>query len=382
MVNSMKYRNFEKLGIHTSLLGFGCMRFPLDKDGNIDEARSMEMLDTAYQDGVNYYDTAYVYHGGKSEEFTGRFLEKYDRSTYYLATKLPIWDVNSVADAKRIFEDQLSRLNKSYIDFYLLHSFNRGSFDRMVSLGILEYMDQLKAEGKIRYLGFSFHDDYEAFEYIMRFRDWDFCQIQLNYMDAELQAGLKGYHLAADLGVPIIVMEPVKGGSIAKLPLNAVPVFEAIHQGKTPASWAIRWVASLPNVKVILSGMSDMEQVKDNLDTVNNFLPLNEEEYNAINTVADILRHRVKNGCTGCSYCMPCPAGVDIPRSFSLWNDFGRYENHGEMKWQWTFNFDESKKAKNCIECGQCEEACPQKLSIREDLKIVQLEFDAIVKTT
>jgi predicted aldo/keto reductase-like oxidoreductase len=382
MVNKMEYRNFEKLGFHTSLLGFGCMRFPLDKDGNIDEARSMEMLETAYQNGVNYYDTAYVYHGGKSEEFTGRFLNKKDRRTYYLATKLPIWDVNSLADAKRIFEEQLSRLDHSYIDFYLLHSFNRGGFDRMVSLGILEYMDQLKAEGKIRYLGFSFHDDYDTFEYIIRFRDWDFCQIQLNYMDTELQAGIKGYHLTADLGVPVIVMEPVKGGSIAKLPPDAVPVFDAIHPGKTPASWAIRWVASLPNVKVILSGMSDLDQVQDNLDTLNYFLPLNKTEYSAIETVADILRHRVKNGCTGCSYCMPCPAGVDIPRSFSLWNDYGRYENRGEMKWQWTFNFDEAKKAKNCIECGQCEESCPQKLSIRNDLKILQLEFDEIVKTT
>ncbi len=374
----MEYRSFEKLGIQTSLLGFGCMRFPLNQEGNIDEERSMEMLATAYRSGVNYYDTAYVYHGGKSEEFTGRFLDQYDRSTYYLATKLPIWDVNSVEDAKRIFEEQLNRLNKSYIDFYLLHSFNRESFDKMVSLGILEFMDQLKAEGKIRYLGFSFHDEYESFEYIIKYRSWDFCQIQLNYMDTELQAGIRGYQLATQLGVPIIVMEPVKGGSIAKLPPTAVPIFDEIHPGKTPASWAIRWVASLTNVKVILSGMSDMEQVKDNLDTLSEFQPLNKAEYDAIEAVANILRNRVKNGCTGCSYCMPCPAGVDIPRSFSLWNDYGRYENRGEMKWQWTFNFEEAKKAKNCIECGQCEEACPQKLRIREDLKIVQLEFDAI----
>ncbi len=376
----MDYRNFEKLGISTSLLGFGCMRFPLDQEGNIDEERSKEMLDTAYRAGVNYYDTAYVYHGGKSEEFTGKILDQYDRSSYYLATKLPIWDVHSVEDAKRIFEEQLTRLNKSYIDFYLLHSFNRESFDRMVKLGILDFMEQLKEEGRIRYLGFSFHDEYSAFEYIIAYRDWDFCQIQLNYMDTELQAGIKGYQLATNLGVPIIVMEPVKGGSISKLPMEAVPVFDAIHPGKTPASWAIRWVASLPNVKVILSGMSDMEQVKDNLDTLSTFKPLQDKEYQAINTVAQILRNRVKNGCTGCSYCMPCPAGVDIPRSFQLWNDYGRYENRGEMKWQWTCNFDEDKKAKNCIECGLCEEACPQKLHIRKDLQALQIEFDEIAK--
>ena len=376
----MDYRNFEKLGINTSLLGFGCMRFPLDQEGNIDEDRSKEMLDTAFRAGVNYYDTAYVYHGGKSEEFTGRILDHYDRSSYYLATKLPIWDVHSVEDAKRIFEDQLVRLNKSYIDFYLLHSFNRESFDRMVELGILEFMDQLKEEGQIRYLGFSFHDEYDSFEYILGYRDWDFCQIQLNYMDTELQAGIKGYQLATNLGIPVIVMEPVKGGSIAKLPTEAVPIFDAIHPGKTPASWAIRWVASLPNVKVILSGMSDMEQVKDNLDTLSGFKPLHDTEYQAIKDVAQILRNRVKNGCTGCSYCMPCPAGVDIPRNFYLWNDYGRYENQGEMRWQWNYNFEEAKKAKNCIECGQCEEACPQKLHIREDLKAIQVEFDKIAK--
>jgi uncharacterized protein len=377
----MEYRSLEKLGIRTSLLGFGCMRFPLDPEGNIDEERSSQMLDQAYRSGVNYYDTAYVYHGGKSEEFTGRVLEKYDRSSFYLATKLPIWEVNSIADAKRIFEEQLRRLNKSYIDFYLLHSFNRESFDRMVSLGILEFMDQLKAEGRIRYLGFSFHDEYDVFEHIISYRDWDFCQIQLNYMDTKLQAGLKGYQLASELGVPVIVMEPVKGGSIAQLPTNAASVFEAIHPGKTPASWAIRWVASLPNVKVILSGMSNMEQVMDNLDTLKQFQSLDETEYQAIETVTEILRKRVKNGCTGCSYCMPCPAGVDIPRCFSLWNDYGRYENRGEMRWQWTFNFNEAKKPKNCIECGQCEEACPQRLRIRDDLKIVQSEFDLIAQS-
>ncbi len=376
----MDYRFMEKLGIETSLLGFGCMRFPLDPSGNIDEICSEEMIDIAYRSGVNYFDTAYVYHGGQSEIFTGKVLEKYDRSSYYLATKLPTWDVNSVADAKRIFEEQLKKLNKSYIDFYLLHSFNLGSFQKMVDLGVLDYMDSLKAEGKIRYLGFSFHDEYASFEHIIHFRNWDFCQIQLNYMDAELQAGLKGYQLAADMGVPVIVMEPVKGGSIAKLPENALSIYQSLHPDWTPASWAIRWVASLPNVKVILSGMSEMAQVKDNLDTMNHFVPLQEQEYQAIHTVTDILRNRVKNGCTGCSYCMPCPAGVDIPRSFSLWNDYGRYENRGEMKWQWTCNFDEGKMPKNCIECGQCEEACPQKLHIRENLKTVQLTFDAIAQ--
>ena len=374
----MEFREFEKLGIKTSLLGFGCMRFPLNKDGSIDEVRSEQMLDAAYRRGVNYFDTAYVYHEGNSELFTGRILDKYDRSTYYLATKLPIWAVESVADAERIFREQLKKLHKDYIDFYLLHSFNRETFDKMVRLGILEYMDRLKTEGKIKYLGFSFHDDYEAFEHILRFRSWDFCQIQLNYMDTEIQAGMKGYQLAQELEVPLVIMEPVKGGSIAKLPDTAAAIFESANPGKSPASWALRWVGSLPNVKVILSGMSDETQVADNLETFEHFTPLSSTEYQTIEKVALILKNRVRNGCTGCSYCMPCPAGVDIPRSFDLWNDYGRYGNKGDIRWQWTFNFEEDKKAKNCADCGQCEEACPQKLSIREHLKQVQSEFDII----
>ncbi len=374
----MEFREFEKLGIKTSLLGFGCMRFPLNKDGSIDEVRSEQMLDAAYRRGVNYFDTAYVYHEGNSELFTGRILDKYDRSTYYLATKLPIWAVESVADAERIFREQLKKLHKDYIDFYLLHSFNRETFDKMVRLGILEYMDRLKTEGKIKYLGFSFHDDYEAFEHILRFRSWDFCQIQLNYMDTEIQAGMKGYQLAQELEVPLVIMEPVKGGSIAKLPDTAAAIFESANPGKSPASWALRWVGSLPNVKVILSGMSDETQVADNLETFEHFTPLSSTEYQTIEKVALILKNRVRNGCTGCSYCMPCPAGVDIPRSFDLWNDYGRYGNKGDIRWQWTFNFEEDKKAKNCADCGQCEEACPQKLSIRKHLKQVQSEFDII----
>ncbi len=374
----MEYRKIDKLGITTSLLGFGCMRFPLDMNGEIDEVRSEKMIDEAYASGVNYFDTAYVYHGGKSEIFTGKVLDKYDRSSYYLATKLPIWDVHSVADAERLFREQLVKLHKDYIDFYLLHCFTRESFEKMARLGVIDYLDGLKAEGKIKFLGFSFHDEYEVFEDILKYRDWDFCQIQLNYMDTELQAGMKGYALSEELNVPLIIMEPIKGGSIAKLPASAATFFEALNPGKSPASWALRWAGSLPNVKVILSGMSDEEQVADNLTTFQSFVSLNNEEQQAVRIVAEIFRGLVKNGCTGCSYCMPCPAGVDIPRTFALWNDYGRYNNKSEMQWQWTFNFEEGKKAKNCIECGQCEEACPQKLRIRDELKSVQVAFDTI----
>ncbi len=374
----MEFRKLEKLEIKTSLLGFGCMRYPKKQDGTIDEARAEQMLDLAYQNGVNYFDTAYVYHEGQSEIFTGKALDRYDRSSYYLATKLPCWLVEKTEDVERLFYEQLKKLNKDYIDFYLLHALNRNSFDKMVELGVLEIMDRLKAEGKIKYIGFSFHDGYEAFEHIIKFRDWDFCQIQLNYMDTEEQAGMKGYELAEELGVPLIIMEPVKGGSLAKLPEEAMCHLEDQEAGRTAASWALRWVGSLPNVKVILSGMSDEEQVQDNLNTFHQFKALNDQEQQAITKVAEVLKSRVKNGCTGCAYCMPCPVGVDIPRNFSIWNSYGMYNNEGELQWAWTHDIKDSAKASNCVECGQCEDACPQKLNIRTDLKQLNQEIEQI----
>lgn len=376
----MEYRELEKLGIKTSLLGFGCMRFPVDKDGSINYQKAKQLIDLAYQNGVNYYDTAYIYHGGESEPFIGKALEQYDRSTYYLATKLPSWQVKSPEDAKRILKDQLEKLNRDYIDFYLLHSMGRDSFDKMVSLGVLDYLVQMKQEGIIRYLGFSFHDSYEAFSYILHYHDWDFCQIQLNYMDTDIQAGMKGYELTQELNIPLIIMEPVKGGSLANLPQSAAKYFKAVAPDKSVASFALRYVASLPNVKVVLSGMSNLDHVTDNLDTFANFSPLNDAEQEAVQNVTRVLKKRVKNGCTGCSYCMPCPYGVDIPENFSIWNNYGIYNNAGSTKWSWTKGIADNAKAKNCVECGSCEALCPQKISIRENLKQLQEELDALVK--
>ncbi|MDE7211533.1 MAG: aldo/keto reductase, partial [Lachnospiraceae bacterium] len=210
----MEYRKMENLGVSTSLLGFGCMRFPTMPNGEIDEERAEKMMDTAIAAGVNYIDTAYPYHGGKSEPFVGKVLKKHPRGSFYLATKLPAWLVNSVEDAERIFNEQLARLQTDYIDFYLLHAMNAGRYDDLSRLGVVEWAEKKKAEGKIKYLGFSFHDNYGAFEHILTDRKWDFCQIQLNYMDTEVQAGLKGYELTEKLGVPLVIMEPVKGGSL------------------------------------------------------------------------------------------------------------------------------------------------------------------------
>lgn len=375
----MEYREMEKMGIRTSLLGFGCMRFPTNTDGSINEEETLDMIDKAYQSGVTYFDTAYPYHGGKSEEVTGRALARYPRDSYYLATKLPIWEVKSVADAERIFQEQLKRLQKDYVDFYLMHALNAGSWKTIKELDLLGYCEKLRAEGKIKYLGFSFHDEYAVFEEILTAYPWDFCQIQLNYMDKDTQATLKGVELAKKLKIPMIIMEPIKGGSLAKLPYDGIDeLFKKALPEASTSSWALRYAGSFDNVKVVLSGMSTMAQVEDNLDTFAHFEPLNETEQRIIEQVADALNKRVQNGCTGCRYCMPCPAGVDIPHCFGIWNRYHIYENVNETKWSWTHNIEAEKKASNCIKCGKCEQACPQHIAIREDLACLQEELDSI----
>lgn len=372
----MEKRKMEKQGLEVSLLGFGCMRFPATREGGIDEARAQEMLDKAIAAGVNYIDTAYPYHGGESEPFVGRALKKYDRSAYYLATKLPVWLVHSVEDAKKLFEEQLLRLQTDYIDFYLLHAMNKERWEEMVRLGVVEYCEELKAQGRIRNFGFSFHDSYEAFEEILNYREWDFCQIQLNYMDTEEQAGLKGYRLAETKGVPLVIMEPIKGGSLSVYADDLTAKFRALDEKASVASFALRWVGSLPGVKVILSGMSNEEQVEDNIKTFTNFKPLSDAEKATIEEVVEILHSRIQNGCTGCRYCMPCPAGVNIPDNFKAWNTYHMYQNYNVVKWNWENDIGDKGQAKNCIQCGKCEAQCPQKIAIRSDLVKVQADFD------
>ncbi|MGN1146437.1 MAG: aldo/keto reductase [Acetatifactor sp.] len=372
----MEKRKLQNLGIETSLLGFGCMRFPTTPDGKIDEARAEEMLQKGIAEGVNYIDTAYPYHNGESEPFVGKVLKKYDRDSFFLATKLPIWLINSLEDVDRIFEEQLKRLQTDHIDFYLMHAMGKGSWDKMLKIGCVKRLEELKAEGRIKYLGFSFHDSYAAFEEILNYRDWDFCQIQLNYMDTEEQAGIRGYELAASKGIPVIVMEPVKGGSLASFSEDIMEKFHSVDEKASAASFALRYVGSLPGVKVILSGMSTMEQVEDNLNTFRNFKPLSEKEQEVIKEVVELLHSRVQNGCTGCRYCMPCPAQVDIPGNFRAWNTYHMYQNYNMVRHNWENELGDAHQAKNCIKCGKCEQACPQKLSIRQDLERVQQDLE------
>lgn len=374
----MEYRKFEKLGIAPSLLGFGCMRFPLNKDGSICEPEAEKMLDTAIAAGVTYIDTAYPYHNGDSEPFLGRVLKKYDRKDFFLATKLPVWNVKTLDDAKQLFQEQLVRLQVEYVDFYLLHCLDKEKWQTVLDLGLIPYFEEMKAQGKIRYFGFSFHDEYEVFETIATYRPWDFCQIQYNYVDTDIQAGDRGYALTEKLNIPLVIMEPVKGGSLAQLPEDVTVPFTEARPNSSISSWALRWVASKPNVKVVLSGMSTMEQVEDNLHTFGNFEPLTEKEAAMVSQVAANIKKRVRNGCTGCAYCMPCPFGVDIPKNFRIWNDFSMYGNKEKTKQDFFQDLTPDSRADQCQKCGKCETVCPQSISIRKDLENASIELNSL----
>ena len=372
----MEKRTMEKLGVSPSLLGYGCMRFPTNADGSINEAETEKLLDAAYAAGVTYFDTAYNYHNGNSELVVGKVLDKYPRDSYFLTTKLPVWLVEKPGDVRRLCEEQLAKLHKEHIDFYLLHALNKGSWENVKKNQVIEECEKLRSEGKIRYLGFSFHDEYAVFEEILKAHHWDFCQIQYNYMDTREQAGDAGYRLAEELGIPMVVMEPVRGGSLARFSQDINEMFMAADPGASIASYALRWVGSHPNVKVVLSGMTTMEQVQDNLRTFQDFRPMDAKEQAMLDEVVAAIRGRMQNGCTGCRYCMPCPAGVKIPESFKAWNEYHMYGSYQAAAFFWENAIGEEGKPKNCVECGKCEEACPQHLSIRDDLKRVQKELD------
>ena len=373
----MEYRIFGKTNTKPSLLGFGCMRFPTmtNDEGKrvINKKEAEKMLDYAYQNGVTYFDTAYPYHGGESEVVLGEVMKKYKRDTFLVATKLPMWKLEKTEDVRETFFEQLSRLQMNYVDFYLLHALNRNTFKKGKDIGALEEVIKLKEEGYIRHIGFSFHDEYEIFEEIVNYYDWEFCQIQYNYMDTDIQAGKKGIKLCEEKGIPLVIMEPIKGGSLSGFSEDVEEVFKSYDKDKSIASWALRFVGSEENVKVILSGMSTFEQVVDNVENFNNFRVLNDEEKKIIEKAKELIKSKVKIGCTACNYCMPCPRGVKIPVNFRLWNTYGMYKN-SSAKWEYN-NMKEEEKASNCIKCGACEKLCPQHLEIRKNLELLKEEL-------
>lgn len=361
-------------------LGFGMMRLPrIDGTGTIDLELSKKMVDAFMEAGGKYFDTAYIYEG--SEEATKAVLcDRYPRESYYLADKLNASVSKDEQEAKRQIHVSLERTGAGYFDFYLLHGIDEGNHDKFECFGIWEYMKQLKQQGLIRHYGFSFHSSPERLEEVLtKHPDAEFVQLQINYTDWEdpVVCSRRCYEIAASHGIPVVVMEPVKGGKLADPPQQAVDIMREAAPDASPASWALRYVASLPNVMMVLSGMSTFEQMVDNVKTMRYFQPLSNEECRVLEEVRQVLRQFNDIACTACHYCTPgCPMGIHIPETFAVMNVYKMYGNLGEARNDYTWR-PGGEKASACIQCGQCEEACPQHLPI---IRLLEEVVDTLEK--
>lgn len=368
----MKYRKFGKLDWRVSALGFGAMRLPtIDGDpGRIDEALAIRMIRYAIDHGVNYVDTAYGYHRGNSEILVGKALKDGYRERVRLATKMPVWMVDSHSDMDRCLDEQLKKLQTDYIDFYLLHGLRRERWDKMRDLNVFEWAEKAITDGRIMHLGFSFHDTFDVFKEIIDSYDgWTLCQIQYNYIDADIQAGTRGLKYAASKGLAVVIMEPIKGGWLAITPSPEVQaIWDEAEVKRTPAEWALQWVWNHPEVSLALSGMSAMVHVVENVESASRSCPgtLAEAELKLVDRVREKYREYGFIGCTGCRYCMPCPEGVAIPEIFSLYNEYFMKGSDSGVVNKYKEAVPEENRAGNCVRCGTCESLCPQQLPIRD----------------
>ena len=371
---AMQYREFGRLDWNASALGFGAMRLPT-ADGNrlsasIDEAEAIRMVRRAIDGGVNYVDTAYPYHGGQSEVVVGKALKDGYRERVRLATKLPVWMVESAGDFDRLLDEQLKKLDTEQIDFYLLHALGKSRWREIVlKHDLLGRAEAALADGRIGHLGFSFHDGYEAFEEIMTGSDlWSFCQIQYNYMDVDSQAGTRGLRLAAEKGLAVVVMEPLMGGRLADPPKDIQAAMKECVVERSPAEWALQWLWDQPEVSVVLSGMSTFEQVEENLAIAGRSRvgAFGEAEQALITQAREMYQARTVIPCTRCNYCMPCPNGLSIPANFEIFNYAKLFDDEPTAKFKYQVFLNETQRAGSCIACGICEDACPQKIPISE----------------
>lgn len=375
----MNYR-LDKYGNKISILGFGCMRFQKDH-GKINLPEAEQQILEAYHSGVNYYDTAYIYPG--SEAALGEIFEKHGiRNQIYIATKLPHYLIKNADAMEKYFTEQLSRLRTDYIDYYLMHMLSDiDTWEKLKKLGIEEWLENKRKTGAIKQIGFSYHGNSDMFCKLLDAYDWDFCQIQYNYMDEHSQAGRKGLQYANAKGIPVVIMEPLRGGRLVNnLPEDALRIFADYPIKHTPVEWALRWLWNQPEVTCVLSGMNTLEMIRDNVETASNVetgeLGTNEEVM--LENVVTAINAKMKVGCTGCGYCMPCPKGVDIPGTFSAYN-----RRYTDSKYGGFFDYmmctalrKNSTAASNCISCGKCEKHCPQHIEIRKELKKASKELE------
>lgn len=365
MVDKRKFKDTE-----VSLLGLGTMRLPcktpLKRESNplIDYDKAQKLVDIAYENGVNYFDTAYMYHVGKSEKFIGTALKKYPRESYFLADKLPIWMCPKNSDMEKVFSKQLERTGHDYFDFYLLHSLDKDNFEKCEKFGAYDFVMQKKAEGKVKNVGFSFHGTIEDLEKIVAAHHWDFAQIQMNYLDWKDQNAKRQYEILTEAGIPVIIMEPVRGGKLADVSSEISEMFKKNEPDKSIASWAIRFVASFDNVITILSGMNSQEQMYDNLNTLTDFEPFDDKKMKICENAAAIMNKSEIIPCTGCDYCADCPKGVKISTVFSIYNKLKTKEITNQQATQEYDSVDIT--ADECISCGKCASHCPQGIKIPE----------------
>ena len=363
-------RMIPQLGCEISRLGYGGMRFPKNGD-EVDVEEAVKLLRKAYDMGVNYFDTAVVYHKGESEKIFGKAFEIYDRSSYYLADKMSIWVCKDEQEMKDLFERQLKTLKTDYIDFYLVHSLNRNHYQKVKEFHCVEFLQEMKRQGKIKHLGFSFHDTYPVFTQILDDYDWDFVQIQLNYLDWQNQGAEQLYRELEKRNLPCMVMEPVRGGYLATLDEQRAKPFLEREPNRSIASWAIRWVESLPQVTVVLSGMSDMAQLEDNVAMMTNFEPMNEKELEAVAKVVEEIRKVNDIPCTGCRYCMDCPMGVDIPEIFAIYSRLKIFGKDKSFVEDYKEVMENGNGAEHCVGCQQCMNHCPQSIEIPDKLAMI-----------
>ncbi|AVQ38591.1 aldo/keto reductase [Clostridium botulinum] len=378
----MLYRKFGKTDEEVSILGFGCMRLPvIDNDpAKIDEKKAVKQIRYAIDKGVNYIDTAYPYHEGASEFLVGKALNKDGyRERVKLATKLPSWLIKNREDMDKYLNEQLEKLQTDHIDFYLLHALNKEDWQNLKKHNVFDFLDKAIEDGRIKYAGFSFHDELSLFKEIIDAYDWSFCQIQYNFIDENYQAGIKGLKYASQKGLAVVIMEPLRGGNLARIvPKDVKEIWNKAHIKRSPAQWGFRFLWNYPEITVVLSGMEKMAHIEENIKESNNGYAnsLTEKELELIDRVKEIYISRIKVDCTNCRYCMPCPFGVNIPKNFKYLNMASIYSNVKKQKKKYVSYLNKNEKASNCRKCGKCEEACPQNIKIRNMLEEVARTFE------